>query len=295
LGLPAPCPVTIFVPTFQNETTMKTATLLLLISAAYAEQYSFDFSDFANPTISQPGKDMEPLSHRMLQGASCGFEGDKLLCEHAFEVTGQNNDKIVIQFTARCDADSQVKFNYQRAANCQCQAMVASQDGSPPKICPCTVCQAGFGDVPVNVDCTLYEADYLAAKGNTATSTTRSGDLVTDSVAIDDTAGTATIDDPAAGNSTASGNETTLITPYVVGTCTSIDCGAACNGTCDLNCANSGTACPYCENAAQNQPTMSPTGGGNGEIPGLEGSSGVPVSGALILSALTISLAVALM
>jgi hypothetical protein len=272
---------------------MKTATFLLLFSFAYAEQYSFDLSDFANPTISQPGKDMQPFRHRLLQDANCSFEGDRLVCDHAFEVEGSDGAKFIIQFTATCDADSQVKFNYQRAANCQCGAMVSSLDGTPPKYCPCTVCQAGFGDVPVNVDCTQYEDDYLAALANNtnasgATSTVRSNDLVTDSVALDDTAGTARIDDPATSNETKP-----ITSPYVVGTCTSIDCGGSCNGTCDLNCANSGTACPYCENAAQNQPTMTPTGAGDGNLPGMGTAAGVAASIALILSACAVSLAFA--
>lgn len=265
---------------------MKAFTSILLVSSAFAEQYSFDLSDITNPSISQPGRE---TFRRRLLAADCGFEGDKLVCDHGFEVETDTGDMIVVQFSARCDADSQIRFNYQRAANCQCSALVTTPDGKPPKRCPCTVCQAGFGDVPVNVDCTQYEEEYLAALANGAdtssvTSTTRSADQVTDSVVIDDTPGTAKIDDTpgtakiddsvAVGNTSNLETQQPITTPYVVGTCTSIDCGAACNGTCDLNCANAGTACPYCANAAQNQPTATPTGSGDGTLPFQNTSSG---------------------
>lgn len=211
---------------------MKAIISLVLAAAALVEHsYSID------PLISQ----RETYRRRLLP-ADCIFEGAKLVCDHGFEVVAGPNKLVVVQFTVRCDADSQVRFNYQNANNCQCSARVTAPDGGT-KNCACSVCNAGFGDLPVRVDCTQYEEAYLNGTSG-VTSTTRSG-------------GTAPV-----GNVLEP-------TPFLVGTCTSLDCGGACNGTCNVNCANSGTACPYC--AAQNPPTATPTGSG------APTDSGIPV------------------
>jgi hypothetical protein len=208
-----------------DATMMKTATFLVLLLFSFtvtAELYSFELGDFVNPKISPPGQ--ETFRHRLLQdGAACGFKGDKLVCDHAYEVDAGTGDMITVQFHAICDADAQVKFNYQRAANCQCNATVSTKDGKPPKTCPCTICQAGFGDLPVTVDCTNYEED-----------------------------------------------DTDVTTPYIVGTCTSLDCGAVCNGTCERNCTNAGADCPYCTTET---PSTAPTSGPPSSQPASESSS----------------------
>lgn len=211
---------------------MKAISLLPLVAAALAEQLSFDPSDY--PAIYP----VRETFRRSLVDAECGFQGNKLVCAHGFEIETGNGGVVVVRFSVRCDADSQIRFNYQKAANCQCSATVTTPDGLPPKTCPCTVCQSAFGEVPVSVDCTQYEGDYLSA---------------TDTSNVISTA--------RSGGSTPVGNITAIEpTPFIVGTCTSLDCGAACNGTCHVNCANSGTTCSYC--AAQNQPTTAPTGSG---------------------------------
>ena len=46
---------------------------------------------------------------------------------------------------------------------------------------------------------------------------------------------------------------------FVIGECTSLDCGFACNGTCSFDCANSGPECAFCENDVF-APTVAPTG-----------------------------------
>ena len=35
--------------------------------------------------------------------------------------------------------------------------------------------------------------------------------------------------------------------PFIVASCSNLDCGFGCNGTCEFNCRNSGQSCPYCE------------------------------------------------
>ena len=46
---------------------------------------------------------------------------------------------------------------------------------------------------------------------------------------------------------------------FVIGECTSLDCGFACNGTCRFDCANSGPECAFCEDDVF-APTVAPTG-----------------------------------
>lgn len=39
--------------------------------------------------------------------------------------------------------------------------------------------------------------------------------------------------------------------PYIISTCTYMDCGFACNGTCEFSCKNSGPGCTFCEGNAE--------------------------------------------
>jgi hypothetical protein len=50
----------------------------------------------------------------------------------------------------------------------------------------------------------------------------------------------------------------TVIDPFIIYRCSSLDCGFGCNGTCAFNCEDSGPECEFCANA--NTPTASPTG-----------------------------------
>jgi hypothetical protein len=85
-----------------HATMMKTATFLVLLFFSFtatAELYSFELGDFVNPKISSPGR--ETFRHRLLQdGAVRGFEGDRLVCNHAFEVQAGTGDMITVQFDA---------------------------------------------------------------------------------------------------------------------------------------------------------------------------------------------------
>ena len=46
--------------------------------------------------------------------------------------------------------------------------------------------------------------------------------------------------------------------PFVIGTCTSLDCSFACNGTCSYDCDFAGPECPFCA-PAELPPTNHPT------------------------------------
>lgn len=79
------------------------------------------------------------------------------------------------------------------------------------------------------------------------------------------------------------------IDPFLINTCSSLDCGFNCNGTCAFDCVNSGPECEFCGNA--NQPTSAPTGqalngqfGGNGNGNGSGGSGGGGTSSGMLHS-----------
>jgi hypothetical protein len=85
---------------------------------------------------------------------------------------------------------------------------------------------------------------------------------------------TAMDDDEVMTNNTMDDDDNmTLPDPYIFATCVTVDCGGNCNGTCSLGCDVSGEQCAFCEGGA-GQPTMSPTGGGDGSIEELSSGSG---------------------
>lgn len=46
---------------------------------------------------------------------------------------------------------------------------------------------------------------------------------------------------------------------FIIGECTTLDCGFGCNGTCSFDCANSGPECTFCDDFV-GAPTVAPTG-----------------------------------
>jgi hypothetical protein len=77
-------------------------------------------------------------------------------------------------------------------------------------------------------------------------------------------------DSPIAIDCTKYDNDT-VIDPFIIDKCSSLDCGFGCNGTCSFDCENSGPECEFCSDA--NSPTASPTGEGLGGGDGKGGSS----------------------
>ncbi|KAL7580218.1 hypothetical protein ACA910_012963 [Epithemia clementina (nom. ined.)] len=62
--------------------------------------------------------------------------------------------------------------------------------------------------------------------------------------------------------------------PYIISTCTFLDCGFGCNGTCEFSCKNSGPSCSFCKDRPD-APTPAPTGpDGAGLPPSLLTSNG---------------------
>lgn len=80
-------------------------------------------------------------------------------------------------------------------------------------------------------------------------------------------------------------NATVYPDPYLFQTCTSIDCGGNCNGTCSVGCSESGVACPFCEAS----PTAAPTGMGDDFVPRLDGKTSAAMV-QLVRSALMVAL-----
>ena len=115
---------------------MKLPGLLLLIhsvTVAVAEDYSFDFSSANGPMISAPGH----LPTRMLfeEDEPCWYDGAFLVCRYSF-ITEGSIGGTQVDFQARCDADSQIKFDFRRAKNCACQAIV-NVPNQPPLLTLC--------------------------------------------------------------------------------------------------------------------------------------------------------------
>jgi hypothetical protein len=228
--------------------------MMTTTTSVRSEQYTFDFANVHRPVISS-GTEQQPLVTRMIQTTDnsepCYYEGAKLVCEYSF-ATGYAGNETMITFLASCDIDARYNFDYRRATNCACMAQI-TPIGESMKECPCTVCATGFGDIPVSVDCGVHE-EHQTNMTNGTTATSRSEDM---------------------SNTTTGAENGTAVDPYIFGTCTSIDCSGACNGTCAVNCDASGTLCSYCVDT----PTSAPTGlGGNGDIKNLgEETSSAPV------------------
>jgi hypothetical protein len=135
--------------------------LSVLLPLSLAEQYSLDIPNVNTGNAVFAGGRVPVWSTRSLQLEDpCYFEGDKsdegtyLVCNDAFEV-GDATNLTTITFQARCDIDQidpSIEFDYRRASGCVCQASV-SKPNLEPKTCACTICQAGFGNTPINVNC----------------------------------------------------------------------------------------------------------------------------------------------
>lgn len=222
--------------------------LLLLVGASSAQQYSFDFSNAKHPAVSKEGASL--FARNLQSGEPCNAEGSQIVCSYNF-TAGNDVNETLITFVARCPLDSRYGFNFQRANGCVCQALVASPH-SDPKICPCTVCQEGFGDVPVQVDCTNPEPVASSEEESEEES--------------DGTEGSVTIRDDSRKLADGNNGTDTGLDPFIFDTCTSVDCSGDCNGTCSLSCEDSGSACDFCANNEDNMPTISPVGYGSGTL-----------------------------
>ena len=259
------------------------ASLLFLLVSA--ERLTFDLSNPHKASLTIGGERVVDSSSSIARQAQSGgtdepcytVNGDTLVCEYAF-AAGQKSNETMIYFTAQCDFSAATLFDYRQASNCACNARVVPKYG-PSKECPCTVCAAGFGETPVSVDCSQYEGNFT----NATIAEVRQGGDDLDSVAL-----------PSDTVSNLTTNISNVVDPYLFGTCTSIDCSGACNGTCAINCDASGDICPYCENyAGEGAPTSAPVGNGDGSLKNFGESashSGYGMARAMFLATASVTL-----
>jgi hypothetical protein len=200
---------------------------------------------------------VEALHHRLLQTSTgntadlnatsdvCSY-GARLTC--GFQTTytstgmgsangttgdGSGGSYSNVSFNFNCDFDSQIAGDFRVAQNCACGVSVSPSDPKiMPKTCACSICPKGFGPASIAIDCTAYD-----------------GNMTEDQAFIDKYFG-------------GSPQLTADMDPFIVDTCSSFDCGFACNGTCKYSCEDSPSECEFCANA--NPPTPAPTGDGAG-------------------------------
>jgi hypothetical protein len=187
----------------------------------------------------------------------CGFDDDKLICSQTtvFEFNGTFTE---ISFTAVCKADSNFPFDYRRARNCGCLATITNDEHT--KQCPCTVCAAGFGDNPVNIDCSSATAapiDDSSGGGSGNSTATPIDDSSSSAGGGNSTAGSAVLSDELDRFRYLQDEGNITVDPFVIGKCVSLDCSNACNGTCGISCEYSDNQCPYCTAEFQD-PTRAP-------------------------------------
>lgn len=225
------------------------------IASVKAEQYSSDFRNANHPSVSGGGHAEKKLDVRVLSSNQpmCSLVGPQFVCVDSFAV-GYKTAPITVKFQARCDLNPTYGFDYRKSSNCGCVAQLTSPNNTV-KECPCTICQTGFGTVPVSVDCSNIKSGN---NQTTSSNTTLASDFpsMTPSMSPTSTGG---------GNGMNGTNAVVDQSPYVFGTCTSVDCSGACNGTCALNCEGSGSNCEYCA-SAHPPPTAAPIGTNNGAI-----------------------------
>lgn len=207
------------------------------------EQYTFDYGPKGYQNKYPFTTIKTSLSSRSLQTAEakCDPVGARYKCTISTQLN-ENNDNDATNKTGaytaltiytECDLDDDIGFDFRRSNNCDCEAHVhrVLANGTSPmdKYCPCIICTKGFGNNPISIDCTPW--DHIAA-ANAA--------LVNASGTSRDTA------------STTSTNATQYPDSIIMNTCSSLDCGMACNGTCRIDCDNSDQSCPFCSNNPNN-------------------------------------------
>lgn len=228
--------------------------------------------------------------HRSLQTkpTTCYNVGAKFQCEiftTLSESNSTNNDNITqtgaytnLTITTLCDLNDDIGFDFRKADNCNCEVLVsrslANGTALQPKYCPCLICSEGFGNNPVSIDCSGWDNYIPSPSTNTTINTT-------------DTNTSSPITDTKQGNSTTTTNSSTsvdgnttsesYIDSIIINSCSSLDCGLACNGTCRIDCATSDQACSFCSNnpnnteppAVASSPSSGSGGGGTARAPTL--------------------------
>ena len=216
----------------------------------------------------------------------CRYRGPRLECTETYLIPSSNG-VTAVYFTAECDGNSN-SFDFRNpdfATNCQCRAILKEAATGDEKRCPCQVCAENLGENPVFVDCSANTpppsppaADDTGFGSSSGTATEANeqdtgfggSGTVTLEANEQDTgfggSGTVTLeaDEPDTGfggGATTEANEQDVgfaNDPFIINSCTSLDCRGYCNATCSLNCGEE-NPCDFCANHPDNiQPTDAP-------------------------------------
>jgi len=167
----------------------------------------------------------------------CRYRGPRLECTETYLIPSSNG-VTAVYFTAECDGNSNsMDFRDPNfSTNCDCGAILKEAATGEEKQCPCQICAAGLGENPVLVDCSANTAPP-ADDADTSFGT----DSGTVSLEANEQ------DEVGFAND-----------PFVINSCTSLDCFGNCNATCSLNCGEV-NPCDFCANHPDNiQPTDAP-------------------------------------
>jgi len=192
---------------------------------------------------------------------------------------GTLDDYMDMNFTVGCLFDVTTGFDFRRVGGCYCSVLLTPSNTSRlPKTCPCFTCPRGFGASSVSIDCTNLiptepptvspaPEDEETAAPSSSVPIAASGERNLQSSEApcvpDPFQGIECPEEATATNGTSTAAPSMAPTsqvpdPYIFATCTSVDCGGNCNGTCSLGCDEAGFACEFCEAS----PTAAPTGVG---------------------------------
>mmetsp|Transcript_17656 Transcript_17656/g.48095 ORF Transcript_17656/g.48095 Transcript_17656/m.48095 type:complete len:309 (-) Transcript_17656:101-1027(-) len=124
---------------------------------------------------------------------SCTIVTSAYRCNFETDISTDDGDETNLQIQVQCPIDEQTTFDFRKAAGCSCGARISNLNGDNATVCPCTVCQNGFGHSAISMDCSTKDDD-----------------------------------------------------PFIISSCSSLDCDLACNGTCQGDCGASGGSggCP---------------------------------------------------
>jgi hypothetical protein len=151
----------------------RNALALLLLAEANVvtgQQYNFHLSEAApyvetgNGEIRflQTGTSTTNVNTPDLTAATdiCTIVSPNFICEETIRIDADDLSFSDVKLTFGCKLDSGFAFDYRRSNGCVCQATITHSDTTrPSKVCPCSICPAGFGESPLAIDCTEFDED----------------------------------------------------------------------------------------------------------------------------------------
>jgi hypothetical protein len=91
---------------------------------------------------------------------TCQIQGPNFVCQDTIRIEAEDSSFSDVTLTIGCILDSSFSFDIRRSQGCVCEATIVPSDTTrPSKVCPCSICPAGFGDSPIAIDCTEFDED----------------------------------------------------------------------------------------------------------------------------------------